>query len=72
MSQSLHLTCVDCQKTLRIGQSSNSRGWYIYDTLEDQAALNKFVNVHIGHHIVFQDGDCVGFDVDDITEYEEG
>lgn len=71
MSQSLHITCIDCRKTLWAGQRSNSRGWEIYGTLEHLAALNKFIDYHIAHHIVFQDGDCVGFDVEDVTEYDE-
>lgn len=71
MSQSLHITCIDCKKTLSVGQSSHGRGWYIYGTEQDQGALNRFVDAHIGHHVVFQDCDHVGFDVEDVTEYDE-
>lgn len=71
MSQSLNLTCDDCKVTLWVGQQSPSRGWFVYGTDDQREALDKFVNAHIGHAVRFQDGDRVGFDVEDITEYGE-
>lgn len=71
MSRTLHLTCEQCQKTLWVGQRSPSRGWYVYNTVENSDALDAFVREHIGHRVVFQDSEMVSLDAEDVTDYGE-
>jgi hypothetical protein len=69
MSTCYQIGCVDCEKTLWVGQSGHPQS-YIYGTPKMIIDLGAFLFAHVGHRLVFNTSEALA-DFEDVEPRDD-
>lgn len=73
MGRTYELYCKDCKQTLEVGRNDSRKEIFftLYHSESHIDKLERFLVLHLGHHLVFDDSETIYNTCEDITEFME-